>query len=41
MSKAGGFAACFAMDMSLEELENRNPWILQEKSFQFCFKKLN
>ena len=29
------------MDMSLEELENCNPYILQEKSFQFCFKKLN
>jgi len=25
MSKAGGSAACFAMDMSLEELENCNP----------------
>lgn len=41
MSKAGGFAACFAMDMSLEELENCKPYILLVKSFQFCFKKLN
>ena len=29
------------LDMSLEELENCNPQILQEKSFHFCFKKLN